>query len=325
MKIPALHGNWVDFLILIFVLFYVIEGYERGFLALAAEFISFIGSFLFAIKFYPLAAQFLMANFSFPNSFANATGFLVLAALSEIFLVFLANFVFERLPVNFWRSPLEKILGIFPAVVDCLLLVAFFLTLIISLPLRPDIKSALNNSKIGGFLISQTVQIEKDLSLIFGGAIEDTLTYLTVQPGSSKKINIPSSPQDIVFDSSGEAQMLVLVNRERRRYGLPELRWDSKIAEVARAHSKDMWERHYFSHIDPDGKDPAKRLEQAGIYFLLAGENIALAPSVSLAHQGLMNSEGHRENILNPKFKKIGIGIADGGIYGKMFTQDFTD
>jgi len=41
--------------------------------------------------------------------------------------------------------------------------------------------------------------------------------------------------------------------------------------------------------------------------------------------QGLMNSPGHRANILNPNFHKIGIGVIDGGIYGKMYTQEFTN
>jgi uncharacterized protein YkwD len=55
------------------------------------------------------------------------------------------------------------------------------------------------------------------------------------------------------------------------------------------------------------------------------GENLALAPSVDLAHIGLMNSPSHRENILDPNFKRIGIGIIDADPYGKMITQVFTD
>ena len=52
---------------------------------------------------------------------------------------------------------------------------------------------------------------------------------------------------------------------------------------------------------------------------------MALAPNVDRAHTGLMNSEGHKRNILDPAFGKIGIGVVDGGVYGKMFTQVFTE
>ena len=56
-----------------------------------------------------------------------------------------------------------------------------------------------------------------------------------------------------------------------------------------------------------------------------AGENLALAPTTEFAHEGLMNSPGHRANILNGQFRRVGIGVLDGGIYGKMFVQEFTD
>ena len=66
-------------------------------------------------------------------------------------------------------------------------------------------------------------------------------------------------------------------------------------------------------------------MDRAGISYSIAGENLALAPSVVRAHDGLMNSSGHRRNILDPAFTKIGIGAIDGGVYGKMFTQIFTN
>ncbi|KKR60955.1 MAG: hypothetical protein UT99_C0004G0001, partial [Candidatus Curtissbacteria bacterium GW2011_GWA2_40_31] len=89
--------------------------------------------------------------------------------------------------------------------------------------------------------------------------------------------------------------------------------------------SKDMFKRGYFSHYSPEGKDVGDRLEDSSINYSLAGENLALAPDVIRAHNGLMNSEGHRRNILDPAFSKIGIGAIDGGVYGKMFTQVFTN
>ena len=66
-------------------------------------------------------------------------------------------------------------------------------------------------------------------------------------------------------------------------------------------------------------------MERYNIKFSAAGENLALAPNVSLAHQGLMNSPGHRANIMSGDFGKVGIGVVDGGIYGEMFVQEFTD
>jgi uncharacterized protein YkwD len=64
-------------------------------------------------------------------------------------------------------------------------------------------------------------------------------------------------------------------------------------------------------------------MRAANVRFVDAGENLALAPTVPVAHRGLMNSPGHRANILYPKFGRLGIGIMDGGIRGLMISQEF--
>ena len=111
----------------------------------------------------------------------------------------------------------------------------------------------------------------------------------------------------------------------RRKRGLHELTWRPEVVPVAREHARDMWEREYFGHVSPEGKDVGDRLEEAGVSYTFAGENLALAPTVITAHNGLMNSEGHRENILEEEFNRMGIGVIDNGVNGKMFVQVFTN
>ena len=117
--------------------------------------------------------------------------------------------------------------------------------------------------------------------------------------------------------------MLELVNQERGKQGLPPLRADPELAAVARAHSRDMLARGYFAHVSPDGKDAFARMRDARATYRTAGENLAHAPTLPMAHQGLMNSPGHRANILRPAFGRVGIGIVDGGRRGLMVTQLF--
>ena len=117
--------------------------------------------------------------------------------------------------------------------------------------------------------------------------------------------------------------MLELVNRERAAAGLAPLAPDPELTEVARAHSTDMFARGYFSHITPEGRSPFDRMNAAGVKYQTAGENLALAPTLPIAHNGLMNSPGHRANILRPEFGRVGIGIMDGGARGLMVTQNF--
>ena len=107
--------------------------------------------------------------------------------------------------------------------------------------------------------------------------------------------------------------------------GLKPLPPDPELTEVARKHSADMFARGYFAHYTPEGRDPFDRMREANVRFVTAGENLALAPTVMLAHQGLMDSPGHRANILRPEFGRVGIGAALADGRGRMFTQNFAN
>jgi uncharacterized protein YkwD len=84
-----------------------------------------------------------------------------------------------------------------------------------------------------------------------------------------------------------------------------------------------MFAKGYFAHVNLEDEDPFDRMRNEKVRFLRAGENLALAQTLTIAHNGLMNSPGHRANILQPGFGRVGIGILDGGIYGLMITQNF--
>jgi len=140
-----------------------------------------------------------------------------------------------------------------------------------------------------------------------------------------ENIALPFLPPLLETDAQAEKEMLELINAERSTAGLNELALDPEISEVARLHSEDMWRRQYFAHENPDDESPIERMSEGDIDFEFAGENLALARTVLRAHRGLMESPGHRENILDPGFRRVGIGVVDGGMYGKMFTQNFAD
>lgn len=322
---PTLNGNYIDLIILVVLVLYVLEGIERGFWYLLGDVVTFILSFLLALKFYSAVGSFIVANFNLPFSFGNAIGFILVAMFSQFFLGNLAHMLLKKLPEKWESVWWSRGLAVLPASLNGVIFIAVFLTLLISIPISPQIKKDIVDSKSGAVLVKTTSQLEKQMADIFGEALKDTLTFFTIPVESQERIRIPFRPQTLSVDEATEQQMLVLVNQERQKFGLKILVMDSEIMKVARAHSKDMWEREYFSHINPDGETPFDRMSKAGIKFSRAGENLALAPTVEMAHQGLMNSPGHRRNILDPNFLRVGIGVIDGGIYGKMFTQNFAD
>ncbi len=119
--------------------------------------------------------------------------------------------------------------------------------------------------------------------------------------------------------------MVQLVNTLRAKNGLSHLSTNSMLTKVARLKASDMIKNNYFSHNSPTYGSPFDMMKKLGVSYGYAGENLAGASTVEIAHKNLVDSTGHRANILHASYKKIGVGVVPGGPYGKMFVQIFTD
>jgi uncharacterized protein YkwD len=124
--------------------------------------------------------------------------------------------------------------------------------------------------------------------------------------------------------SAYERQIHDLANVSRARSGLAPLAWHDGIAATARKHSKDMADRDYFDHDNPDGLSPFDRMDADRIAYRAAAENIAAGQTNAIfAHAGWMNSRGHRVNILDADLQRLGVGVHFGGDYRLYYTQNF--
>ncbi len=132
-----------------------------------------------------------------------------------------------------------------------------------------------------------------------------------------------SSAAAAVNTTADEAHIIQLVNQARNSAGLPSLYAETGLTDFARSYSSEMIQYNFFSHVSPVSGDLKQRIKARGISgWKLAGENLAKAPSVDAAFTALMNSTGHRENILRAEFNCIGIGIVRGSD-GLYITQEF--
>lgn len=113
--------------------------------------------------------------------------------------------------------------------------------------------------------------------------------------------------------SDAELRLVELVNGARLEAGVAPLQPHGALAAVARGHSDDMATNRFFSHVSPTTGDMSDRLAAAEIPYQRAGENIAFDVDVDTAHQAFMNSEHHRENVLNPDYTHIGVGAVASG------------
>jgi uncharacterized protein YkwD len=107
-----------------------------------------------------------------------------------------------------------------------------------------------------------------------------------------------------------EATLLSLLNEERTKRGLSKVEADAELRTVALAHSVDMTENHFFSHVSPTTKSAEDRVAKAKVRISKVGECLALDATPASAHQGLLGSPAHRAAMLDPVFTHVGIGVA---------------
>lgn len=137
-----------------------------------------------------------------------------------------------------------------------------------------------------------------------------------IYPG--QKITIPTVDEGV---SSNEKEVVRLVNEIRAKNGLNPLTEDWELSRVARYKSQDMKDNNYFSHTSPTYGSPFNMMKSFGISYKTAAENIAKGQATPQAVvNAWMNSAGHRANILNSSYTKIGVGYVKSGNY---WTQMF--
>lgn len=315
--------NIVDVLLVLIILFGVLLGYRRGFILGIMDLVLIGVGVLVAFKTYRYVAVFFEEHVLSLGLWTPPLAFILCYVLARAILAAIAIRLIRDLPPGTQQSAVNKALGVVPGVINGLINAAIVAMLLLALPFADDLSAKTRESTITNRLTPRVEWVEEKLEPIFDKAISQSINKLTVEPESEKTIKLPFTVKDPKIREDLEAKMLEMVNEERVTAGLPALKADPQMQEVARAHSRDMFARGYFSHVTPEGKTLADRAHEKGVRFITAGENLALAQTLKIAHTGLMNSPGHRANILRKSFGRVGIGILDGGWRGIMVTQNF--
>ena len=318
--------NVIDLLLLLLVLLSVLNGWRRGFILGLIDLLGWALSLLAGLRFYPSLARWIGTRAAlWPHVWDRPVAFILVAVITSVAVHLLARALLKRLPKDIHQRQFNQLLGIVPGLANGLIAAAIVAALLLAIPLNEGLRERVRESAMVNRLAVYAERLEAALHPVFGEAIAETLNLLTIRPESTERVSLPFSVAKPRPRPELEARMLELVNRERIAAGLKPFAPDPELTEVARRHSADMFARGYFAHVTPEGRDPFERMREAKVSFLTAGENIALAPTLEIAHTGLMNSPGHRANILRRQFGRVGIGILDGGIHGLMVTQDFRD
>ena len=316
--------NPIDILLVIVILLSALNGYRRGFVHGVLDLAGWVLSLLAGLRYYQPLSRWLGPRIDvWSEVWDQPIAFVLVAVFVGILVHAIGYALLRRLPEDIDERRTNQMFGVIPGFVNGLIIVAILSALLLAIPLSEGISERTRDSAIVNRLAVYAERLEGQLRPVFGEAIARSLNLLTIRPDSDERVTLPFKVQTTKPRPDLEKQMLDLVNQERQAAGLNPLAPDPELTEVARRHSADMFARGYFAHDTPEGLTPFDRMSEANVRFLTAGENLALAPTIPVAHTGLMNSPGHRANILRPQFGRVGIGVMDGGMRGLMVSQEF--
>jgi uncharacterized protein YkwD len=316
--------NLIDILLIVLVLLSVLYGWRRGFLLGLLDLVGWGLVLVAALRYYQPVANWLGPRVDvWSEIWDQPLAFLFVAFVVGVAFQVIGYALLKRLPKDIHERKANRILGLLPGAVSGLITAALASAVLLAIPIGEQWQERARESVIVNRLAVYAQRLESQLHPVFAEAVAETLNMLTVQPDSHERVTLPYKVTNSRPRPELEAKMLELLNKERVAKGLKALAPDPELTAVARKHSADMFTRGYFAHETPEGLSPFDRMKQDKVNFDAAGENLALAPTVQVAHSGLMNSPGHRANILAKDFGRVGIGIMDGGIRGLMVTQNF--
>jgi uncharacterized protein YkwD/uncharacterized membrane protein required for colicin V production len=212
-----------------------------------------------------------------------------------------------------------------------LFLATLVLSLVRVLPISDSMQDSIEGSRVASALTDPDFVTHQAFSAISGDEIISNLLSLQEVLGERSvildeddRIEFEAVPIEELEEAPEAAQEIFeMLNLARIEADQDPLAFSDGLANVAIGHARAMYANGYFSHVSAVTGSVGDRVDAAGIPYRLVGENLALAVTPSQVHDGLMGSPGHRENILRPEFRRVGIAAIKGPL-GFMVVQVFS-
>lgn len=311
----------IDVFAIIGVVVYAWKRGRRGLCEIASELLAFaVSLFLALVLYHLLIPPILLLGLS--RALAVPLAFLSLWFVLDFLTSGVILSAGRRLAIRCRSVAVDRVFGYLFSLVDGVVFISIVVVAVWSMPLHPDARAKLVRSRVAGSLIRVVAETDRRAAGFFGGW--ESLMFVTDRD-DQETVLLNFTAEKFSIDRVLEEEMLWQINAARASEWLPPLRLDERLAEAARAHAADMLRRGYLSHMTPEGLSPADRAAAVGAEFFLLAENLAVTRDLDSAFLGLMASFRHRANILSPAVTRVGIGVLDAGLNGRVFVQLFAD
>ena len=321
--------EYIELFVYIFIVFFVINGWKKGFLLqffyLMVLLISIALSFRYSDQVGSYISSWFNSNIQLSEIFGGVLIFITVLTVSSFFQNFLVNNKKQRDVGN-------KLLGGFVSLLvsNLILTLIFTITSIISVP--QFFEDTIENSNLVSFYTDTSGTPQQALELITGtdlikvvSRIKDLTGKSSVVVGEQGCIEIPKySLSNLSNNNEQKDELYELLLTERSNQNLAPLELSEKLSDIALNYAYTMYQDGFWCHKNPkNGELVGDRLSKQGFPYIDIGENLALSSSVRSGHISLMNSESHKNTILDNEFKRVGIGIVSGPL-GLIIVQIFS-
>lgn len=317
----------LDFLLGLYLAGLLLRGWIRGFVK---ELLDLVGLVLGVIVAFRLSGPFgdLIADrFGVTPEWARIGAGIALFIIVGLGLAVVAHLLGKvmRLP---GLNLSNRLLGAGFAVAWGITILLVVVSLLRALPMPSAVDGALEDSTIVGALASPESPTQKVFQDLAGDNVLDTLLALEPLIGNRRLVLDEDDRVEIEAADPSEIEVRIdeartsfeLVNDARIEAGVDPLAWSDSLAAVALSHAREMYLEGYVSHVSPTTGTVGDRVRAEGLRLVVVGENLALAASPRAVHAGFMESEGHRENVLRPRFDRLGVAAVRGPL-GLMVVQ----
>ena len=319
----------IDAIILLGLALLLLRGWYRGFVREAMDLVGLIVGTLLAFRFGGVIGSVISSMSGISQDTGRIIGGVVVFVGTGIGAAILTRRLEQhaRMP---GLNLMNRVGGAGLAMAWGVFLATLVLTLGAILPMPPAVAGQLDDSAVTQTLTNPRGVPQEMFNRLAGDRIVEGLINLRQALGVRRVvlegedvITIPAAEtDDLEVDWNAADEIFESVNRARVDNGLDPLAWNPALAEIGLGHAVEMYVEGYFSHVSPETGTVGDRVWDAGIVYRIVGENLALAATPTETHDGLMDSPGHRANILSPEYNRLGVGVISGPL-GLMTVQVF--
>jgi uncharacterized protein YkwD len=308
----------------------LIRGWYRGFVREAMDLVGLVLGTLLAFRLAgPLSGVVAAMSGMSPHA-SRLTAWIVVFVAAGIGAAVAARAI-ERAARLPGLNLVNRVGGAGLAMAWGLFVATMLLSLAVILPMPEAVADQLDDSAMSRTLTDPDGIAQEVFSGLSGDRIVEALINLQNLVGERRVVveddqvvEIPPVPgEDLDIDPGSALEVFEHLNRARIDEGIEPLAWSAALSEVGLEHAVEMYAEGYFAHASPVTGTVGDRLDGAGITFIVAGENLALAATADDVHLGLMSSPGHRRNILGTSYRRVGVAVVAGPL-GLMTVQVFT-